>query len=155
MILMEQIEKHDAWYKEIHQYAEENNISLDVKDLSYDQFKNHVKQKIYEKIKKELELAKGTKTKLRLINPGKRQEYINQCSIKEASSIMKIRLHMVNAKANYGGGLCRKCELEQETTEHVVECYSNGEFKFDHEKMEDINWLRKIIVFYEQFDEYV
>ena len=155
IILMEQIEKHDAWYKEIHQYAKENNISLDVNEQSYEQFKNHVKQKIYEKIKKELEQAKGSKTKLRFINPGKRQEYINQCSIKEASSIMKIRLHMVNAKANYGGGLCRKCELEQETTEHVVECYSNGEFKFDHEKMEDINWLRKIIVFYEQFDDYV
>ena len=151
--LMDQIEEHDAWYKELHQYAEENDIRLDINELSYDQYKSHVKQKIDDKIKKELELAKGMKTKLRYINPGKRQNYINQCSIKEASSILKIRLHMVNVKANYGGGLCRRCEQEQETTEHVLDCYSDSKYKFDEKKMEDIDWLRNIKVIYEQFDE--
>ena len=150
---MEQIKEHEAWYKEIHQYAEENDISLDVNEITYEQYKDHVKQKIYAKIKKDLELAKVTKTKLRFINPGKRQEYVNHCSIKETSSIMRIRLHMVDARANYGGGICRKCEQEQETTEHVLECFSNGDYKFDEEKMEDVSWLREIKIIYEQFDE--
>ena len=153
IILMEQIKEHEAWYKEIHQYAEENDISLKVNEITYEQYKDHVKQKIYDKIKKDLELAKVTKTKLRFINPGKRQEYVNHCSIKETSSIMRIRLHMVDVRANYGGGICRKCEQEQETTEHVLECFSNGDYNFDEEKMEDVSWLREIKVIYEQFDE--
>ena len=97
---------------------------------------------------------KRTKTKLRWIKPGTTQNYVKkQCMITEASSIMKIRLHMVNAKANYGGGICRKCETKEETTEHVLKCQTNGVLEFDEEMTEDVNWLRKINRIYRQFDE--
>ena len=66
---------------------------------------------------------------------------------------MKIRLHMVNIKANYGGGMCQRCGKEEETTEHVLSCFSDGEYIFDHEKMEDISWLRQVKIIYEQFNE--
>ena len=138
---------------ELYQYADQNDIDLDVTELSYNQYKCHVKRKIREQREKKLETAKTKKTKLRHINPGVRQEYLEHCSIGEASAILKIRLHMVRLNANYGGGTCRKCGQEQETTEHVLECASEGGYKFDDEKMDDVSWLRKIKVIYEQFEE--
>ena len=66
---------------------------------------------------------------------------------------MKVRLHMVGAKGNYGGGKCRRCLVEEETTEHILECQTNGRIKFDEEKIEDVSWLRTVQKIYEQFDE--
>ena len=138
---------------ELYEYAVQNDIDLDVTELSYNQYKCHVKLKIREQREKNLGTAKAKKTKLRHINPGRRQEYFDFCSLGEASAILKIRLHMVRINANYGGGICRKCEQEQETTEHVLECASEGRYKFDEGKMEDVPWLRKIKGIYEQFEE--
>ena len=62
---------------------------------------------------------------------------------------------MVRLNANYGGGLCRKCGQEKETTEHVLECVSDGRYKFEDGRMEDVGWLKKITGVYEHFeDEY-
>ena len=66
---------------------------------------------------------------------------------------MKIRLHMVHAKANYGGGTCRSCGEEEETTEHVLWCQSEGEIEYDVQKREDVSWLKKINSIYKTFDE--
>ena len=101
----------------------------------------------------QLENEKQSKTKMRTITPGKRQSYLEECTIEEASIIMRIRLHMVYAKANYGGGRCRKCGMEEETTEHILGCYSGEEMTHDEVKMEDIGWLKRISKTYKLFDE--
>ena len=106
------------------------------------------------RVKNDLVMEKGKKKKLRWVNPGKRQEYLNICSIKEAAQILKIRLHMVSAMGNYGGGKCRRCQVEDETTEHILECQTNGRMKFDAAKIEDVNWLRTIIRIYENFESW-
>ena len=86
-------------------------------ELSYQLYKDHVEEKIQQKVTRDLINEKNTKTKLRHIDPGKHQNYVDQCSIMEASLIMKIRLHMICAKGNYGGGVCRECHDQEETTE--------------------------------------
>ena len=60
---------------------------------------------------------------------------------------------MIGARANYGGGICRECSKEEETTEHVLTCRTNGDLQHDPKKMEDVNWLRKISKIYQQFED--
>ena len=112
-----------------------------------------VKKAICEKVKRDLKQAKACMKKLRWINPGKRQKYLDICSVKEASKIMRVRLNMVNAMGNYGGGKCRRCNIEEETTEHILECHTNGNMMFEEEKMENVQWLRSILKTYEEFEE--
>ena len=155
-ILSEQMHENNNWFTELEHHANESGININeqyVKQQSYEQFKHHVKEKIRLKLVRELQAAREKHTKLRSINPGKRQNYIEQCTIHEASSIMKIRLHMVHAKANYGGGTCRSCGEEEETTEHILWCQSEGEIEYDVQKREDVSWLKKINNIYKTFDE--
>ena len=76
---------------------------------------------------------------------------------------MKLRLHMVKAQANYGGGTCRKCNGMEETTEHVLECMLDGRLETSEqmlngrletwkEMVEDISWLKKTCGIVEQFE---
>ena len=154
--LREQMEDKDNWYSELKHYADTNGINIDqdhIMEVSYYQYKCHVKEKIRKKIVRKLSEEKKNKTKLRWISPGKVQEYTKQCSIREASSIMKVRLHMARVKANYGGGFCRKCEMVEETTEHVLQCETDGEIQFESELVEDVGWLRRINRVFKQFEE--
>ena len=154
--LMEQRREQDGWYKELDQYAGQNNIPMEINEimkLSYEQYKGIVKKEIIRKVKADLEQEKKKGKKLKWINPGKRQEYLESCGIGEASGIMKVRLNMVNALGNYGGGKCRRCQIEEETTEHILECQTNGTTIFDEEKLENVQWLRTILKIYKEFDE--
>jgi hypothetical protein len=123
-------ENDDNWYTELREYANQNGIDVDesnILSISYETYKAHVKEKIRQKVIKDLINEKDTKTKLRHIDPGKQQDYFDQCLIKEANMMMKIRLHMTCAKGNYGGGICRVCHEEEETTEHILSCQTNNE----------------------------
>jgi hypothetical protein len=154
--LMDQMKGRNNWYNEIQQYATDNNINIKeqlVKEWSYQQYKSHVKEKIRQKINKELEIERRNKKKLRWIIPGKRQKYIDQCTISEVTKIMKIRLHMVKVRDNYGGGKCRKCQKADETTEHIPNCITDGAIKFEEEKIEDVKWLKTMIHLYQRFEE--
>ena len=154
--LMDQIKQQDGWYSEVKEYAEKNAIVLDVSEvvaISYEKYKAHVKTQIQNKIHQDLWHKKTIKTKLRWINPGKRQQYIEECTIAEASAFLRIRLHMVKVLGNYGGGKCRRCGVEEESTEHVVECLTGGSDKCEEGRMEDIKWLRKMNKLCKQFEE--
>ena len=99
----------------------------------------------------QLKEEKETKTKMRWTNPGRRQNYITSCSVRDATDIMKLRLHMVTVRANYGGGTCRKCNMVEETTEHVVQCMTNGSDEAVEERIEDVGWLKRTCRTLEQF----
>ena len=150
------MEENDNWLQELQTYAKEVRIKTNeqfVKENSYDKYKMYVKKKIHERIIRNLEESKKQKTKMRTTTPGKKQKYIEECTLQEASTIMRIRLHMVHAKGNYGGGNCRKCHVHEETTEHVLECHSEGVLKFDAMEMDDVLYLKKISSVYLHFDE--
>ena len=56
-----------------------------------------------------------------------RRKYIMEWTAEECKNILKIRLNMVNARANYKGTYggdtkCRACKTEEETTEHLIDC---------------------------------
>ena len=66
------------------------------------------------------------KTKTRTIKDDKweRKKYIEQCKGDIVKDIIKIRLHMWDLKKNYKKEeeqpLCPLCEIEEDTTEHVL-----------------------------------
>ena len=60
---------------------------------------------------------------------------------------------MVKTLANYGGGTCRTCGLEPESTEHVLDCQTDGEMKIEEEKLGEITWLRRARRIFENFEE--
>ena len=43
--------------------------------------------------------------------------------------------------------------MEEESTEHVVQCLTGGSDKYEEGRTEDINWLRKMSKLYKQFEE--
>ena len=121
-ILYRQMKSRNNWYTELKQYAEINNININEQHITkttYEQFKTEVKTHIQLKIKNDINKIKKSMTKLRNVNPGKRQLYVEECSMQEVSQIMKIRLNMIRAHGNYGGGKCRKCGTQEETTSKI------------------------------------
>ena len=155
--LVEQIEENDDnWYTELREYADRNGINIKedhVRTVSYHQYNDHVKTKIRQKVTANLRVEKRTRTKLRHIDPGKQQDYIDHCTIREASTIMKIRLHMICARGNYGGGICRACNEQEESTEHILSCQTNKELVFDTRKVSDVVWLKRASKVYDFFEE--
>ena len=56
-----------------------------------------------------------------------RFNFVSHRGTEECKNILKIRLNMVNARANYKGTYggdtkCRACKTEEETTEHLIDC---------------------------------
>lgn len=155
-VLKRQMKEENNWYTEIQQDAKTNNINIEenhVTNVSYDVYKNNVKQKIRAKLDDELMDGKRLKTKLRWINPGESQCYLKGSSISEASKMMKVRLHMARIKGNFGGGTCRKCGIEEETTEHVLQCLTDGILPTTEEWTSNVGWLRKATRILATFDD--
>ena len=155
--LLEQMkENQDNWYTELRDYAAQNNININkqhIQSTSYQVYKLHVKEKIRRRVKEELTNEKHIKTKLRHIHPGKQQDYFKECTIEEACMIMKIRLHMITARGNYGGGTCRDCNKCEETTEHVLSCQTQNQMVFDVKEISNVSWLRRASKVYAYFEE--
>ena len=49
--------------------------------------------------------------------------------------------------------LCRICENVDESTEHVIECWTKGEVRYEKGCMDDIHWLKKAAKYYRRIDE--
>ena len=103
-------------------------------------------------------------TKLRFTKRFARQEYLNECKMEEVKKIMKLRLNMVELKANFKGKysdtLCPACKMEEETTEHALRCTVYQDITQHSlqpglltEKMDQMEWTRKACDVYEQIEE--
>ena len=60
---------------------------------------------------------------------------------------------MGRVRANYGGGICRKCGMTEETTEHALACQSDGLIQYAYEVVEDVGWLRKAVRIMNHFEQ--
>ena len=115
----------NCWYSELERVAKKLMINLeDVNTLKKSQWKKTIKDKIQEFVEKESEEKIQSMRKLRHQKGQKftRQKYLTEYGIAEASEIMKTKLEMWDLGKNMGNARKCICEVEEETTEHVIEC---------------------------------
>ena len=60
---------------------------------------------------------------------------------------------MICARGNYGGGTCRACNEQEESTEHILSCQTKNELVFDTRKVSDVVWLKRTSKVYDFFEE--
>ena len=154
------LQPDNRWYKELKEYAASIRLNIQyhqIEEMSYTDYSDMVNTKIEHKINQTILHMKETKTKLRWTTPGQQQQYLQhgQCTLQQAKTIIRIRLHMISTKCNYKRDeedtKCRKCDKEDETTEHVLECYTTT--TFDKTKTEDVDWLKMVAPIYEEIHE--
>ena len=98
----------------------------EITEITKSKWKKIVKEKIDEIVKEVIEEKRKTMKKLRFITRHGKQEYVEKFKMEKVREIMKMRLNMAELKANYRGKykdtLCPACRIEEETTEHALEC---------------------------------
>ena len=116
----------NCWHKEIINDLKMLDIDLKecyIRNLTKEQWKKVVREKMI-KIK-ENNTKNIKKTKLRFVKGSQfgMKEYLG---CEEASSLLKLKLNMVNLRANYKGkytdSLCRRCGFYEEYIEHLWDC---------------------------------
>ena len=108
------------------------NIGVNIAGIktSKSKWKKECKEKTINKIRERLQKEIEGKTKTRMMQRDKweRKAYINEMSGNMALQVIKIRLNMWPLKANYkkenADRICPKCQEHEDTTEHVVQCFS-------------------------------
>ena len=136
-ILLNQSNSKDKnYYNEVKKEAHEMGIELDVETLqtkTKSQWKRIVKEKVKERILGEINNV-CTNTKMRFIQKKQMQaeEYINKLSMREVSNIMKLKLNMVETKANFPNKYAdRRCVI---TARKLPNIYSNAPSIRNNEK---------------------
>ena len=114
---------------------------------------------------KELYSQKENMTKLRFTRSFETQDYIKSCPMMKVKKIMKVKLNMIELKANFKGKysdlICPACGEQNETTEHVIVCEEYRKLTGHNlqepddwvEKMNDTDWLSEACEVYEQIEE--
>ena len=94
-----------------------------IKNLTKEQWKKIVRDKMIKII--ETNIKDNKKAKLRFIK-GSKFEMKEYLGCEEASSLLKLKLNMVDLRANYKGkyteSLCRRCGFHEEYVEHLLDC---------------------------------
>ena len=118
-------------------------------------FKKHIKEQIRKQIEAVIKEEACEKTKMRFLQNERfeEKEYMKQCSFKEYQQIMRLRLNMVKAKANFGGqdgeAKCPAECNEEDTTEHLLTCEKldaichKMEVKNIHTDIKSTEWLKR------------
>ena len=118
-----------TWVYNLRSIAERYSIDITlVRALRKEKWKKMVKEAVRKGTEEELKKKARTMTKMRTVREGDytMKEYLKVLSSKEASDVMKIRLHMIQTAKNYQGDDksrdCPMCQQEEDTTEHLFEC---------------------------------
>ena len=161
-------EKKCNWYSGVKEWLDRMDMTDDeeeVKRISKTCWKKEVKEKLGRILEETIEEKRAEMTKLRFTRGHTTQSYISECPMAQVKRIMKVRLNMIDLKANFKGKykdtVCVACKTETETTEHVIRC---EEYKriVEHsitvegdleEKMQDLEWLLKASKAYESIEE--
>ena len=159
-ILDIQREANNNWYQELQEHGNENDIRIDelyVQNTSYETYKRHVKKQIKSTVMKRIAKKRETMKKLRYTNNEDAEEpYLKRSDVEETKWIMKLRLNMINTKENFKTNKedtkCRICGKEDETTDHIIECF--GGLKFVEKNMNEEEWLRAIVPTLKRFENF-
>ena len=123
-----------------------------------------VKERIQKVVEEEIRQNIKKMKKLRFLQKFEKQEYIRSCKMEEVKKIMKVRLNMVELKANFRGKYedttCPACNEEEETTEHDIRCREyrrmvrhTMETDDCMKNINDTTWLIEAGRVYEQIEE--
>ena len=158
-----------SWYKEIEEWIQQMGMEEEEKQVmntTKARWRKMVKDNLEEIIRREIKDKTDNMTKMRWLKGQEfeKQEYIKKLGMKDVKRIMKMRLHMVDARANFKGKYediqCMACKEQEETTEHLLECQEykdivkhNLDTKNIEEKMKEMGWLNEASKVYEQIEE--
>ena len=119
-------------YGKVMEVGKETNIDVStVNIMNKSKWKKLCKSRIIELMSKRLRKEMENKTKSRFVQNDRwgKKNYIEHLDGWIAVDVIKIRLNMWPLKMNYKKpneeSLCPKCNLHNDTTEHIVNCYSN------------------------------
>ena len=124
------------WYAELKQIGELYGIKIDVAEVllyKKSQWKAMVKAEIDKWVLKYYHREIDQKKKLRFLKKPKElilQKYLQLLPFTVSQTILRTKLNMVKAKANYKGTYtdqtCNGCQNKEESTEHLFKCWRNG-----------------------------
>ena len=168
-ILINQIQSQDknvTWWMTVRQWLNKLQLQREVTEvitIPKSSWKKMVKEKLNKFVGELLLQQNKNKTKGRFQLDFAKKEYL-QLPMNEVKNIMKIRLNMVEVKANFKGKykdtICPACKKENETTEHVIKCSEYKKLTLHSlntdqpaEKLyNDTNWLRKASKVYQTIE---
>ena len=121
-----------TWWSSLTEMCTEINLEFTIEDLtntSKYQWKKQVKAKLHKYQEQIFNEWTKTSTKCQYMKPSaKMQEYLCQLNKGEAMTILKERTRMTLVKTNYknmyDNTLCRLCQVADETTLHLIQCYN-------------------------------
>ena len=170
-ILMEQSKttiNNNNYYNTIRKAAEKLGVDVGIKQLEKvkkSSWKTTLKKAINKQILNEIGEEVATKTKMRFISKTSMEpeEYVKKLNMKEVSTIMRLKLNMVETKSNYPNGDDRRCIMcgeEDETTEHLFKCPKyrtlSGHklvWSDEGEHWTDLSWLKEAAQVVERIEE--
>ena len=132
-VLLKQIDhpEDETWVTQVKKWAREFDIDLKVDTVNKQKkptFKKNIKEKINKALHNWLKEESNQKTKLRFLREEEytEKEYLKKCNFQKCKSIMRLRLNMLDVKANFKNGheeiMCTACRTHEDTTEHLVQC---------------------------------
>ena len=138
-ILIEQMKlPFETWIRNIQHHLTniENELQpTDLVNFTKYQWKNKVKKYIWKKEQEEFDKWANNSSKCRHMKntPIKLQNYIENLFPRNAKIILEIRLGLLDTKVNYKNKhqdlICRKCNKENETNEHFLNCLTSEKEK--------------------------
>jgi hypothetical protein len=168
-ILIEQSKiKTRNYYNTLKTIADKLGVDASVKNLQQitkSQWKTTLKQTINVQILHDIKKETETKTKMRFVNKETMEPelYVKHLSMKEVSTIMRLKLNMVETKGNFPKGddrTCVMCGEADETTEHLFLCTRyqqltghNLKWSADGCHWTDLQWLKEAACVVERIEE--
>ena len=138
-------------------------IELKASETLKSSWKKHVKQKIKEKMEREirdrcLKMSKGRTVKN---DKYEKKKYFSMMNMTEMKQVIRVRMHMSKLPGNYkegGDGMCPLCNEEKGSTEHYFECTNTkrlaGEWgaKKEHLVSQEPNVMKRVANFIEKVE---
>ena len=128
------------WFNDIRKSAAEYSIDIDelkLKSLSKDAFKSQVKSAIHEYAFSKLkgECQSQSKTKHLVYNVFEMQPYLMHLYPSQIKTILQCRAKCLKIKSHrpfqFTNNICRWCNMEEETVDHIVNCVSESDEQMD------------------------
>ena len=162
MVEQKQSGQENCWYSEVKEIIELLQIHHDPEEMTKQEWKKITKDAIYAKVEVEAKTKSADMKKLRFVRGFaqgfKQKDYLTEMTAYEAKKVLKIRLNMtLNIAGNIGKKeVCKLCNIENETTEHVFYCTgvdNKDNLKHDDLQSTDTNTLRKTLELFEEYEK--